>query len=54
MCAALDLVPFFVELSSSVSNPSPPFARVYGSVLSPVRESSRGEPSHLVPSVGAV
>lgn len=38
----------------SPPEPKPPSARVYGSVPSPVQESSRGEPSHLVPSVGAV
>lgn len=35
-------------------NSCPPHVCVDGSVLPPVQSSSRGEPSHLVPSVGAV
>lgn len=35
-------------------NSCPPRVYIYGSALPPVQSSSRGEPSHLVPSVGAV
>lgn len=35
-------------------NSCPPHVYIYGSALPPVQSSSRGEPSHLVPSVGAV